>query len=326
MLTTNRAFDRLILWVAVLVLSAYVVYEHATDCMAIDLPTLESRHNRWMEGNSEFFNPWQYRVLSPLLLELAIRTLPNGPHYAPHLLLHFGQIVLLFSLFVVYLRLVSINNPYLMYLGLMLCAFFISHSVFQSDLSFNTYFDIIFYLLAAILILKEQYVWLIPVTLLAALNRETSGFIFLMPLAPFAWRRDWKSIPKRVWLSSAASALVFAVVFVSIRAYFGYRAPEGIHGMTSVMHYLRFNLTFMRMYPELIGTFGLVPLIILAGFSRLPVVLRSWCILIVPLWIVIHLAKSTAMESRLFLVPVVLVLLPCLLWLTENTLRETKTS
>jgi hypothetical protein len=271
-----------------------------------------------MEGNSEFFNPWQYRVLSPLLLELAIRTLPDAPHYAPHLLLHFGQIVLLFLLFVVYLRLISISNPYLMYLGLMLSAFFISHSVFQSDLSFNTYFDIIFYLLAAILILKEQYVWLVPATLLAALNRETSGFIFLMPLAPFVWRREWKSIPRRVWLSSAASALVFVVVFVSIRAYFGYRAPEGIHGMTSVMHYLKFNLTFMRMYPELIGTLGVVPLLIFAGFSRLPIILRSWCVLIVPLWIAIHLMKSTAMESRLFLVPVVLVLLPCLLWLADN--------
>jgi hypothetical protein len=46
--------------------------------------------------------------------------------------------------------------------------------------------------------------------------------------------------------------------------------------------------------------------------------LKRWCLLIVPFWLVIHMVKSTAMESRLFLVPQALIFIPAMLWLIED--------
>ena len=56
-----------------------------------------------------------------------------------------------------------------------------------SDIQFNTFFDVTFYLLAGLCILQKRFVWIVPITLLAALNRETSGLIpFLLMFSIFA--------------------------------------------------------------------------------------------------------------------------------------------
>lgn len=325
----NHRLDKWVWLACIVLLSGYVVYEHATDSMAIDLSTQVERHNRLIAGNSEFYNPWQYRILSPLLVEGVVqiyKALPfHAPVAVPYLAFHFAQIVLLLILLVVYFRALGLTNPYLNMMGLLLATFSMSHSVFQSDLSFNTYFDIIFYLLAALVILNKHYLWIIPITILAALNRETSGFIPLMLLAAGVARGHWRAIEKKEWLIGASAMGLFIVTFISIRLYFGYRVPEGIHGMQSSLDYIRFNLGFMRMYPELIGTLGVVPLLVLIGLKRLPIILKSWFWLIVPAWFVIHFIKSTAMESRLFLVPQIVVLIPALLWLVQDGYkRDTK--
>src|SRR5689334_16576206 len=137
------------LWpVLILLLSTYVVYEHATSPLAIDIQRQMERHERVIEGQSEFFNPWQYRIFSAYLLESLIRiyhiVLPGKPDTIPFYAMHFGQIVAIFILCLAYFRRLGINNPFLQAGGLIITCYCISVSVFQSDLSFNTYFDIIF--------------------------------------------------------------------------------------------------------------------------------------------------------------------------------------
>jgi hypothetical protein len=313
------------LWIVlILLLTTYVVYEHATSPLAVDMPRQIERHERMIAGNSEFFNPWQYRIFSAYVLEGIIRVydtiLPGKPAMIPYVGLHFVQIALILFLCLIYFRHLGIENPFLRGLGLVVTCFCISTSVFQSDLSFNTYFDIIFYLIAALLILRDNIVWIIPLTLVAALNRETSGFIPLMVLAPFSTRLS--DIDRRKVMIAGASLIVFAAAFFAVRLYYGFQPAVGIHGMISPKDFFLFNITFFRMYPLLLGTLSIIPIVVIFYLGRLPLILRHWFWLIVPLWFLIHLVKGTAMETRLFLVPQVLIFIPSFLVLIDRWYME----
>lgn len=324
-MNTSKGINSLTWLVLILLMSAYVVYQHATDENAIDMQTQIERHHRMIDGQSEFFNPWQYRVFSAYLLQSIIVTydavFPGKPESIPYLLLHFAQMVLIFYLCLLYYQKLGLRNPFLLATGLLILCYCVSTSVFQSDLSFNTYFDIVFYVAAAIVILTGQYQWIIPIILLAALNRETSGFIPLMLLAPFSLNFG-PGFRSRL-IISAISLAVFAVVFFGVRYAYGFRPAVGIHGMNSPADFFVFNVTFFRMYPLLLGTLSIIPLVVVLNLGKLPVILRHWFWLIVPFWFVIHLVMGTAMETRLFLVPQALIFIPALLilidyWYSEN--------
>jgi hypothetical protein len=313
------------LWpVIIFLLSFYVLYEHATSPLAVDMQRQIERHEKVIAGQSEFFNPWQYRIFSAGVVEAVIRIYnsvrPGGSEAIPYLAVHFVQVVAIFLLCLFYFQKLGLRNPFLLAIGLVISCFCISTSVFQSDLSFNTYFDIIFYLTAALLILTGRIAWIIPLTAIAALNRETSGFIPLMVLAPFT--TNLAAIDRRKIVVAAASLVVFAIVFFSVRWYFGFQPAVGIHGMTSPSEFLMFNLTFFRMYPLLLGTLSIVPLVVIFHLAKLPVLLRHWFWLIVPFWFVIHLVKGTAMETRLFLVPQLLIFIPSFLLLIDHWYNE----
>lgn len=309
------------LWpVLIFLLSVYVVYEHATSPLAVDMQTQIDRHGRWMAGESEFFNPWQYRIFSAYVLEGVIGVfhfvLPGKPEAVPYVALHFVQVLIIFYLSLMYFKRLGLRNPFLQLAGLLVLCFCISTSVFQSDLSFNTYFDIIFYLTAAILILDGHIWWMVPLTALAALNRETSGFIPLMVLVPFTLRL--REISRPAALVACLSMAVFVIAFIAVRVHYGFQPAVGIHGMTSPMDFLMFNLTFLRMYPLLLGTLSIIPIVVIFNLAKLPVILRHWFWLIVPVWFVVHLAKGTAVETRLFLVPQVIIFIPAFLLLVDH--------
>lgn len=304
-----------------LIISIYIVFKQSSDLHAIDLKTQEERHLRMLAGDSEFFNPWQYRILSTYAVECfykithAVSTNITRTH--AFLAFRVGQNVLILLMLHLYLIALGIRNPWLIMLGMVLTGFCMATSVFKSDLSFNTYFDILFYLGAGWLIIKGKLIWLIPLTAMAALNRETSLLIPFMAIVanvPSAIRQ----IPKRTFWIVAGSLVVFAVVFVAVRMHYGYQPAKGIHGMSSFTDYLKFNLTFLRLYPELAGTLTFIPVVVLLFLRRLPTVLQQWFWLICPAWFAIHLAYSTAVETRLFLVPQVLIFIPAFLWLVEN--------
>jgi len=320
----SRGIDTWLWPILIVLLTVYVVYEHSTSPLAIDMGRQIDRHERLMAGNSEFFNPWQYRIFSAYLLETIINVyhlvLPGKPEAVPYIALHFAQLLAIFYLCLLYFRRLGLRNPFLQAAGLLVLCFCMSTSVFQSDLSFNTYFDILFYLAAAILILDERLLWIIPLTVIAALNRETSGFIPLMVLAPFAFRLSHYT--RTQLFVSAVSMAVFAVVFVAVRVHVGYQPAVGIHGMTSPKDFLLFNITFFRMYPLLLGTLSVIPIMVLLNLGKLPAILRHWFWLIVPIWFLIHLVKGTAMETRLFLVPQTIVFIPSFLLLIDHWYAE----
>ncbi len=313
-------------WGVSFILSVYVVYEQAISCIGVGMEVQLERHARFMAGNAEFFNPWQYRVFSGWILEGFIRVFQLVPlhlhAYAPYFALRLFQSLLIFWVGYYFYKALNIKSWYLLLTGLLLLAFNMSNSNWQADLAYNTYFDIFFYLLAAYVVLKAHPAWIIPITAVAVLNRETSGFIpFMLMLSAFDFRHFRLKDKKRL-MYGIISLLVFGILFVGVRWYYGLRPYEAIHDIDTPWEFFRFNILFFNMYPQLIGTLGIVPLLAILGFRRWPFFLKAIGLLIVPFWILIHLFKSMAMETRLFLVPQALIFIPALLCLIEYELRQ----
>ena len=322
----EQTFQKLLLLLVSFILSAYIVYEQAISCIGVGMEIQMERHARFIAGNSEFFNPWQYRVLSGLILEGFIRAfnaLPLQVHpYTPYFALRFLQNILIFWVAYHYYRALSGKSWFLLLTGILLLAFNMSNSNWQADMAYNTYFDIFFYLLAAYVILKAHPAWIIPITAIAVLNRETSGFIpFMLMLTAFDFEKMRLVRKKRLWYGVISLAIYF-VLFGAVRLYFGLRPYEAIHDIDTPWEFFQFNIRFFNMYPQLIGTLGIVPLITIFWFRRWPFFLRAIGLLIIPFWVIIHLFKSMAMETRLFLVPQALIFIPALICLVEYELKK----
>lgn len=314
--------DFLLLSIFFIFLSFYIVYEQATNCLSIDMAEQLSRHKNMLAGNADFFNPWQYRIFSTFVLESFIVAFAKVPFinypYLPYYFLRFIQNIAIFYIAYKYYKALHLKSRYLIILGILLLGYNMSHSVFQSDLSFNTYFDVLFYLTAGYFILINRAVWIIPLMILAAFNRETSGLIPFMVIFSAVDFNTWTIKSRSNFKIGVYALLVFIGIFIALRVYYGMPKAQGIHGMTSPLDYLKFNLAFFRMYPELFGTLGIIPLIVILQYRALSPPLKRFFLLIVPLWFVIHFLKSTAVETRLFLVPQALIFVPAFLFLIEQ--------
>ena len=116
----------------------------------------------------------------------------------------------------VYFRRLSLS-PVTNVLGLSVLAWGMALSLYNSDLSFSVFFDVAFYLLAAILILQDRPWWVALLMLPAALNRETSLLIpFLLGAHAYFQRGQLRRVAPPSWRQPWAS-LVYAAVFFGLR-------------------------------------------------------------------------------------------------------------
>lgn len=318
-----QPIQRLFTFAFIGALSIYVLYEQMTSSIGVGMEVQVQRHLDMMAGESEFYNPWQYRIFSSLVLQGIIDTVGKiGIH--PHLsyaLLRIFQCFLIFYLSLKFFKQLGIQNHFLKLLGLVILAFNFSNANFQADLAFNTYFDIAFYLAAAVLILDQKHFWIIPLAALASLNRETSGFIPVM-LALSAFNLGSFRITNKTSVIYAALALAaYIAVFVGVRMYFGDKGYAGIHEMEGPLDFLKYNLSFFTLYPQMLGTWSIIPIMALLGYGLWPDFLKRNFWLIVPVWIIIHFLKSYTVETRLFLVPQTLIFIPAILAVIEQQIK-----
>ena len=330
------------------------------------------RHIAFLEKRSEFYNPWQYRILCPMMVEGLIWTydhtldrifpLEEKVHFKVNsttgttditdqflqltqnkeafkyimmfILFRFAEHLAIFFLGYI-LWSYFIKNDWLLFFGLIFLSLSMGNAVAVADLTLNTYLDIILYLLTACLIVyRGNPLWLIPIITLGALNRETSlmiPFLYFVSCMDFS-RLNLKKFsfsdlgfPKaRVWLLVFIQYVIFFTLFIWIRNYYGYR-PQHEWKVPAGLPMLRLNLFSpigIKSYFEMIGTFGVIPFIILYKFRRFPALLRLWFIAIVPLWFSVHLLTVVTYQTRLFLVPTILIFLPMMMWLIENSLVQ----
>ncbi len=265
------------------------------------------RHRAVLEGTS--IDPWQYRVLSEYAVEGALRLARHLPVAQPDpvafVALRVLQNLVLLLLAAVYYRKLGLSR-YLALLGMSLLAWGMSFGFHDADLQFNTYSDVIFYLLAALAILGGRILWILPIAGLAAANRETSLLIPFMTLAevvPHAKGRARKAL-----FVAAGSLVLSASILIAIRLAYGPRP----HGMTAPigLSLLLYNLGRPQSWVFLFATFGLLPIMALMSAAAWPPAVRANFWAIVPVWLVVHSFSAVIAETRLFLVPHALVIIP----------------
>ncbi|MGZ8538928.1 MAG: hypothetical protein ACXWV9_11725, partial [Flavisolibacter sp.] len=79
-----------------------------------------------------------------------------------------------------------------------------------------------------------------------------------------------------------------------------------------------FSAMSFKTYFEILGVFSILPFAILYKFRSMPQLLRVWFLGIVPLWLAVHFYSVVAYQTRLFMVPLVMIIMPMILWLVEK--------
>ncbi|MBK9381997.1 MAG: hypothetical protein IPN39_11760 [Chitinophagaceae bacterium] len=351
--------------ICISLLSVYPIYKNFYNGAAV---TTYERHIALVEGRSEYYNPWQYRMLCPLIIEGLMWTYNNTidrvypieekfsfqfretseptPETKEFLRMIQTKGALKYMIVFIFFRFCLnvlvfllayrlwryfISNKWLIFSGLILLSLAMGNAVIASDLTFNTYLDNIFYLLTACLIVyRKNPLLLIPLTILAAFNRETA---MLIPFLYFISQIDFSGfaitrfnissvkLPKpRLWVLTAGLYALFFTVFIALRMHYGY-VEQQIWKVPSGLPMVKLNLfssVGVKSYFEMIGVFSVIPLIILYKFKSFPLILQVWFTGIVPIWFAVHIYSVVIYQTRLFLVPVILIFIPMFLWLIEN--------
>lgn len=279
-----------------------------------------TRHQSVLAGEAP--SPWQYRVFSVWVNQWAIDSCSalgaNRPVAAGFLSVRWLQNFAILGLAASLYRRLGLSLPTTL-LGVSILAAAMGQAVFDSDLSTNTYFDVVFYLVAAVLVLHGRLVWVIPVVAMAALNRETSILIPLLMVAGEWRRRPVPPVSRYTLALSAVAVTLFVAEFFGLRAFYGARPLFEPYGVSPGLDLVFANVLNWQSWFQLILSFGIVPVLSLFGLRSAPTVLRNIWVLIVPGWIGVHLALAVIAETRLFLVPMALAFVPCALFLVTTS-------
>jgi hypothetical protein len=373
LLPKNKKIATWFICVCLAILSVYPIYRNFY--YSNGLQTYE-RHRAVIEQRSEFYNPWQYRILCPYIVEGMLVVYNNSVDklYPIEQKLNFSiqstsgttdetdqfvklmqtpgamkyMIIFVFFRFIEHLfifflawKLWShfVKSKWLAFLGINFLALALGNAVTVADLSFNTYMDIILYLLTAnIIVFNKNKNWIIPIALVAAFNRETGimipalFFISHTDFTQFDFKKfNIKSIgfPKmNVWIITIIAYVIFLSIFIALRIHFGYREQQ-IWKVPAGFPMLKLNLMSavgVKAYMELIGTFAVIPLIIFYNFKQFPLLLKKWFLFLTPIWFMVHYLSVVAYQTRLFMVPFILIMLPMMLWLIEKEIKITSTA
>ena len=266
-------------------------------------------------------SPWQYRVLSAYAIAgtMALFKKMNLPYYALSTFVLFRAIsdISIFLIAWLYYRklgLTSINAL----IGMCLIAWGISYANYDSDLQFSTYFDILFYLLGGLCIVYRKPLWIIPIVLLAALNRESSGLIMLMFFFAFI-RKDKINAQIRILTIFSVCLVIYFTIYFSLRFLYPPQSMLLPYGHQLGIDMMMYNLTRSVTWERVALTLGFfIPILAIAGYRKWPDPLKTFFWVIVPLWFIIHLFAAVMAESRLLLVPQVMVFIPGLMFFAQQ--------
>ncbi len=267
------------------------------------------RHESVLNGTAG--NPWQYRILSEYAVEEVIKFLERfGVSYPDAARSAFKgfrlfQNWVMFMLMAWYYRKLGLTL-HAAFLGMAMMAWAMTHSYLDSDLQFNTHSDIIFYLLAALSIMSQKYSFILPITILAALNRETSALIPLMLLGVL-FRPESR---RALWIL-ALSLAAYGIIYWVLR-HVVYEPQELIkpRGLSPGRDLFDFNIRRRQTWELLFATLNITPVLAVMAYKRWPRELQGFFWAIIPVWFAVHAFYSIMAETRLFLVPMAIVFIP----------------
>lgn len=260
------------------------------------------RHEATLD--SEVGDPWRFRLLGEWLAAGALWLARTADAWRPELVGFLGlrlveNVAILGLAYVLLRRLGAVREHSL--LGLALVGWGMTNANYHSALSYDTYLEVVVFVAAALLALAGRHAWLVPLTAVAVLNRESSLLIAVLPLA----------LAGRAQLRTSAAALTAGVVaIVAVRLAVG--PGELVHpdGEEPGLGLLWHNLSDGRTWANLFATLTVLPLLAAVAYPRWPRELRALALAIVPVWVGVHFVTALPAETRLMLVPYVLVVVP----------------
>ena len=313
----NRGYPFwIVVFISVLLLSLATVYAQVNDLSVRFIRIQQEKVHLQMMGGVAG-NPWQYRILADWMISFLI-TWVNGldiaqPELVSFIAFRFLQCVLIFLVAAIYYRKLGLSLLANL-LGLSVLAWGMSYALYNSDLSFNNYFDVAFYLIAANLIVSRTLIWIIPLMVIASFNRETSALIPIMALTYTYFGLDGKAKLKSALFPALAGIVIFVIIFAGLRYYYGEQMFLTADGFYPGFGLFYLNLKRVVTWEQLFITFGLLPLLAILAYSEWPQSLKIFFWTVVPLWMAIHFFSSLVAETRLLLVPYALVFIPGVLF------------
>jgi hypothetical protein len=186
---------------------------------------------------------------------------------------------------------------------------------------------VIFFLLAAIVILGNKTLWIIPISILAAFNRETGILIpFLLVAVVYLQYKEGK-FNKRDLAIGVISIIIFSGIQLGIRwlinTNFHPARFDSAQGHYVGLDLFVFNVTFQTSWVMLFKTFNLIPILSIFFLNESPKLLQLFFWMIVPIWLGIHAFLGVFAETRLFLVPYILIILPIFLFKIAKSNSQT---
>lgn len=287
------------------------------------------RHLSLIDGTTSA--PYRYRILTDNILECALRLVPFGTiseEPRKYVLVAVGfRLIQNFTIFLLafwYFRTLDIP-PSTSFVGILLLCYGMCFAFYMSDLSFYTYTEIAFFLLAGIFINLNKDWFILPLTVVATLNREGAVFIPIMLFSARLSQCDsrslfgFKSLSSRFVQQCALSLLGFSAVYFGIRYIMG-PAGYGISRYGDVypgLLLLYLNIINPMTWIGLVQMYGLLPLTLIF-VKHWPTTLRSYFFFLVLPWFIVVLTFGSADETRLFLVPLLIVFIPAALRLLNS--------
>lgn len=257
----------------------------------------------------------QYRVLSAYLA-IGVQAL-LGEASPPFQMLRFAQMLIISVLAYAYYGQLGLR-PITRLLGICLLTGLISLSlgvIGPSTFSLDRFDDTIFYLIAALLVLRGHVGWIPPLMVLAVANRETSVFIPTLILARYGWQS------RKALVTAAIAWTVGVVVYLGIHTYYGPRprVEDSYWGTDMVLRSLRIPGQVAFFFAAI----SLLPAIALLTLRDVDPFLRRLFWFVVPLWFAIHIWAARLGEGLMYLAPLTVVIVPLVLQGLERRLVRT---
>jgi hypothetical protein len=249
----------------------------------------------------------QYRPLSAYIAYALQQVV--GSSAPPFQAIRFAQCVLMFSLAYVYFGQLELH-PRWRLIGIALLTGLISLQLGKfgpGGFSLDRFFDTIFYLLAAILVLSNHIVWLLALIAMAIANRETAVFMPVLILARYPLRR----VPRRPLAVAGAAWAVAAIVYLAIHLYYGPhpRTEQSYVGPDMFLH----SLAMPAQTAYFVAAINILPILAIFVLKDVDPFLRRLFWMIVPLWFAIHIWAARLGEGLMYLAPLVLIVVPLVL-------------
>jgi hypothetical protein len=264
----------------------------------------------------------QYRPLSSYLMIGLQRLLDLD--FPPFAAVRFVQCLLIFGLaYMLYGQLHL--KPRLRLIGVGLLAGIVSLELGRlgpSSFSLDRFFDAIFYLIAALLVLRGHETWTPAIIAVAIANRETAVFLPTLVLARHPISRRLltdRSLRKSLLIALAAWAVAAAVYF-AIHLYYGPRprTEESYFGPAMLLR----SLGMPGQTAFFFAAINVLPLLSIVVLKDADPFLQRLFWIVVPLWFAIHIWAARLGEGIMYLVPLALIIVPLVLQGLQRRLEQ----